>query len=779
MKFRKTISFIMVGGLLFSGGTVAFGQGTNASITMSVERAVSHPGAENTTTDSNLSESQALELAKEYMESFYGENMEKEEFDTQASYRENWQNPEEYTWEIAFSRHSRDSYFHANVTIRDIDEKLMSIRKHSDYRGEAVQIAKYTKEEAEKIAYNFIKDFKPDSMEQLIVGTSPHMRYYDHVNSSGLNPREYHIFYTRQENDIPVVGDGIQIGVNNATGEVTSYSYNWNEKELPAADATISAEEARGMFKEKLDFQLNYISVRDRSEPYGEEIEKVRLTYSPSFNGGSLIDATTGQMIDPVVTTKDKSKTVDISEKQRKQFGKLTSKTEQRTSEMTREEAVSLANQIFEEIYDGQEINIERTSYNSSMNYGQGGNRKTWDIQFGVKDQYRLSGNVAIDALTGEVMRLNLHSWGIRERAMESGEEFTPEVEWEDAYDIAIEVVKTLFPEKLKDLDYEQTYHEQIHYYNDMKIINPEYSFNFERVENHIPYRDNSINVSIDSSTGMLQRVFYRWNDVQLPETQKILDKQDLMDVYMQQSKAELSYSTIRDREANGQDIKLVYVNSPNNSVIHQNIDAHTGMLLDWNGQEVDKEDGEIQDITKKIQGHWAEKELKIMVANGVIDLEKFDVGDKMTKNEIIKMMVKAVGYEMYGGQNLEELKFIDVDSKDDYYNYLQAATMYQFIENEQKIFDGYNTVSRENLAEMLIKMTTLEKAATIEGIYTLPVEDIEAIDKEKIGHIAILHGLEIMKSEGERYNPQEAVTLEEAAVSIYRAFEIFGRQMN
>ncbi|MCC5912035.1 MAG: S-layer homology domain-containing protein [Clostridiaceae bacterium] len=784
MKFKKAISGLMVGGLLLSSAGFAFGEtigeaeGQTAMVI--TERAVPMPYGieEEAITGGNLSEGKALDLAKEYIKGFFGETINEEDgFQTNASYRGDWQNQDQYVWQIGIHRRGRDTYVSYNVTIVDEDASLLEIRKYGDPAEDEPKAAQFTQEEAEEKALAFLKEFNPKIMQDLILDDNyqQYYHYYDQ-SSHGLHPREYGVFYTRQYKGIPVMNQGVQIGVNNATGKVTSYRITWNNETIPEAEANITAEDAKEVFKDDLNYELLYVPVRDRSRGYSEEVEKVRLVYAPNFEGGAWVDAETGKMLTHTTSMEgEEIRQIDVSEREKEAFKKLTAKQRDTSKEMTREEVTKFVEKTLGAIYPDNEATIQRTNYSSSNYYGMGGRRKAWDIQFEIKSDYRIDGSISVDAQTGEVLRFNLHNWRFHEMMMSSTEEFTPEVEWEDAYYTAIETLKQLYPDKLKSLDLQQTYYEQVHHYNDRRIINPEYHFNFRRVENDIPYRDNQINISIDSSNGLLQSVHYRWNEVELPEPKELIEEEEGMDSFMKQSKVELSYVTRYDREKEEQETKLVYVNRPKNSVIHQYIDAHSGELVDFYGQSVEIKDGEVKEINGELEGHWAERELKIMAANGVVDFEKLSLGDKMTKNEIVKMMVSTIGNYYYYGEE-GQLKFTDIDANDEYYEYIDRAVMYRFIDNEEKNFDGYKNISREEFAELLVNMTSLQKAAELQGIYTLPVEDIGEIDEEKLGAVALLYGLDIMKGAGEEYRPKAEVTLEQAAVGIYRAYNIFGR---
>lgn len=551
---------------------------------------------------------------------------------------------------------------------------------------------------------------------------------------------------------------------------------NWREDPLPQSKVSITAAEATEVFKDNLQLALAYLPVMDRSS--GRNMaQEVKLVYSPRYQGGTWVDAATGKMMDYTGIASGKEKTLDVSDKEKADFRKLKSTRKLHTKEISKEEAITLATEAIKKLYGDVPIKIESVNYISNNYNGDGNRRKVWNINFGLRDDVYSNGNLTIDALTEEILQVYNYNWRMREMIGMSGEEFKPAIEWEDAYYKAIEVLKYLYPEKLKSLDLQQIYRESTHYYNDQKVIDPEYYFYFNRKEKDIVFNGNQIDVSIDSSTGNIQRVSLVWNDMKLPEEKDLVEEEEAINLIMQQSEVKLVYNRLPlPGNVEESEMKLVYINSPKNVVQYSYIDAHTGALLDWNGQEVKLKDGKLETVAEALRGHPAEQELNIMASNGVINLQRQGLKDPVTKNEIVKMMVQAMGFRYYSEEQTGELKFTDVNVNDEYYEYLQLAVMYKFIDNEAVTFNGYEPVSKEDFAQMLVKMTPLEKAAAIKNIYTLPVEDAKEVHPDKLGSVALMYGLDILNG-GDLYQPKEAVLLDEVAVAIYRTFRTFGRK--
>ncbi|AKL97139.1 S-layer domain-containing protein [Clostridium aceticum] len=784
MKLKKTLSGFIVGGLLVSHiGFVTAAPQVVAVTEVTAHAAVdaSYGISENTLVSqkANLTEEEALHLAKNYIKQFLSVDIEEEQnFQVNVNYREDWNRNDRYVWEIRYTQQGRNQYLSLQATIEDEDKELVELRKYQDDRGQGNHVAQYTREEAEEKARQFLLSTSQHLLNQLIIEDSgSSMHYYAADSGSGLNPTEYNFYYTRQKDGIPVMHDGIQIGVNSGSGEVTSYRVNWSEKVLPEKKAVIIEEEARDIFKENLNFNLSYLPVRDTSKQYADVVKEVKLVYSPHYEGGVWVDAITGEMVNYSGTPTSEAKKINVSQKDKAAFEKLSSTRKIRNKEMNQEEASTLARDILNKIYGEEDAKIQNVNYSSNIIHGDGNKRKVWNVQFQLKEDPHNNGHIMIDASTEEILQLNYYNWRMREMMLMTEESFQPVLAWEDAYYKAIEVLKQLYPEKLRNLELEQTYQESIHYYNDHKIVNAEYYFNFTRKEKEINYLNNYIQVVVDSATGDIQGIQYRWDDVVLPHPQNLLDKEKALDLFMQQSETKLSYVQLKEaKDQQKNQVKLVYSNTPKSPLIYNYLDAQTGNFLDWSGQEARVKDGKVITIAEKLQDHWGERELKIMAGSGVIDLEKFDLQDEVTRNDIVKMLVKAMGHWYYPTEEIEELEFTDIAAGDEVYQYLQAAVQYKLIDNKREAFRGGDIVSKEEFATMLIKVTPLEKAATAKGIYTLPVEDVDKISPEKLGAVALMYGMDILREEGETYQPNKNVTLDQAAVGIYRTFKLFGR---
>ncbi|ABR50677.1 hypothetical protein Amet_4606 [Alkaliphilus metalliredigens QYMF] len=764
MKVKKALSGVLIAGIIFTSGGVVFAdQQVPAEIALEVG-------------EDKLTEEVAREMTEKYLREFFNIEVD-EENQIRLEYRENWGGAGEHIWNLHLYRNQRDGGLNIDMTINAKTGKLISVNKYEYNHSEDNQVSKYTREEAQQLAEMFLREKHGELLPQLDINPSDDHIYYQ--QNTGLRPTEHRFFYRRQQEGVYVLNDGITVGISSGTGEINSYSYNWSDEELPKKGSVVSKEEAGEVLKNNLKLNLNYIPVRDERNPYEQSLQEIKLAYSPSYEAGSMVDAHTGKSIDLSQMGREEVKKVNMTEEQRNRLNRSVAVKPSREKEMTREEANQLAKETLNKIYD-EETKLISTNYASSGGMGSG-ERKLWEVGFGLGDQNMAQGSMAFDALTGEVAHIHYYNFRMQEGLGSQDEGFEPEVTWEEAYHRAVDILIDIHPDKLRNSETEQTYYESHHYYNGQRMQDERYHFTFSRKENGIPVNMNHISVEFNGATGNLENMYVNWQEATFPKVTDVMDEEEMKVRFLEQTEVQLGYNfipVVADGEESTQKVKLVYINRPKNGSVYFNyIDGKTGQFLNWQGQAMDQVKEGVSHSLEMIKGHWAERELRIMVETGALDLKEKDLEDKMTRNEVLKMMVNARGQGHYWGEE-EPLKFTDISKSDFNYRDIQSAVFHGLIKNEAKPLNGDEFITREELAAMLVNMAKLEKVAQIEGIYTLPFIDVMEISQDRFGHVAIAYGLEILKGGGTTYGPKDEVDIAQVSVGIYRTMEVMGNSV-
>jgi hypothetical protein len=123
--------------------------------------------------------------------------------------------------------------------------------------------------------------------------------------------------------------------------------------------------------------------------------------------------------------------------------------------------------------------------------------------------------------------------------------------------------------------------------------------------------------------------------------------------------------------------------------------------------------------------------------------------------------------------RDMGDLKFTNTKKDDPNYGYLKMAVKYRFIEDKKEAFNFDKNVTREEAAQLIIKLVGYEELAQKSKIFTVDFKDKEEISKDKLGYVAIGKGLGIWGEDGEAFRPKDPATMAEAAVMIYKALGI------
>ncbi|MHB1393926.1 MAG: S-layer homology domain-containing protein [Clostridia bacterium] len=179
-------------------------------------------------------------------------------------------------------------------------------------------------------------------------------------------------------------------------------------------------------------------------------------------------------------------------------------------------------------------------------------------------------------------------------------------------------------------------------------------------------------------------------------------------------------------------DITLEQKQKKNRSM---NIDAFSGKLLNYDGYELDDAQSDFYEI---IKGSPVEKELSILAFQNIIDTGSFKPDREITYMELLRMLVNAKGYHPYMVREQEELLFKNVDKKSENYSYLIEAVRYGIIENKPEELKLDAKVTREQMAEWIVKLLKYEKLAKAKDIFVSSYKDADEISSDLKGHAAI-----------------------------------------
>lgn len=665
-------------------------------------------------------------------------------------------------WNLSWYSYNGNNNVSINAGIDSVTGKLLSVNKYDTTNARAnIQIAKYTEDQCQVTAEALIKKISPDVLkntllvkDQYALMNRGYSTTYDFKYVRLIDGIEY------DENYIDVVYDGV-------TGKLTSYSNSWDDSAVfPPKGNVIDVQTATDTFSKQFKMKLQYIPYRNSKFPT-EQTQGVKLAYVPDLDDTPVIDATTAAAI-KLSNYAGSIKKVDLSAEEKAGFVASYKEISKPAKELDKDSAQKIATDFLAAIMTTP-CAVDYLSYSQNSYNGIQGN-PSWTGQFKVGTDGNMMGSVSIDAVTGQIVNLNNNMYPY------TNDTFTPKISWKEAYNKSIDIIKMLFPDKVKELMTEQMYYDAKSYANGKEVTTPMYNFNFSRIVNGIGYSGNAISITFDAKSGNISSIYFNWDTTtKFPEIKNVISSEDAHKIYMDNTKLALGYVSIDKSEDSSKpdtEIKLAYLPKTNN---YPNmgmpiyLDATSGKLLSYNGEDIISESDDAFD--KTIKGNKYEKELAVLKASGVIDTKDFKLDKAVTKLDMIRAMVmtKTNGNGYYSGQPLPELSFTDIKKDDESYLYLQKAVSLGILKNEAIALNLDKKVTREGIMKYLVDCTPFSKLADSDGIFALTYTDAKDIDPANFGDVAIAKGLKIIDDATiTTFNPKGEVQMDEFAHYLY-----------
>ncbi|WP_060208363.1 S-layer homology domain-containing protein [Sporosarcina koreensis] len=596
---------------------------------------------------------------------------------------------------------------------------------------------KVSKEEAKKIAGNFMKEFLDGKDYQLETNT---FNYYPQQILT--EPIRYSFTFARTENQVSIADQIMQVSVL-GNGEIVSfYKMSPQSTKSTYEDVTQIKDkyEMVKKVKENLSVELNYQVNYD----YQTGDRSVELVYRPTakFHG---IEASTGKWLTANGFTSDipgetKIEKVTVNPLPAKQDG------------ITVEEAKKIAEQFLAIDSDKIKLNIE--SIQEIENYN---GMPVISVQYMYR--YRTGGSgssLEINKSTGEI--INYHNMKDH-LLMKYGEDSKKEnsLSQQEALSQAVKLLKEWVPSYLHN--YAMPVGEP---YVDERVGS--YQFSFPRVVNGIIVNGDQISIGI-ASDGSLNSLNVDYQEMEnWPPSDDVISTEEVKAIFEEALDLNLTYMKHSKNEKENH-YDLVYVPVFNEEP-HGYVNAHTG---EWNNLFNGKDS-----IT--ISHPWAEEELNYLINARVLDIKEgksFNPDAAISKGEALKVIMSSLTYfyrgGYYPGQPNMNQTFDNIDTKHTLYQEIERAVELGILKADSQNFDVDEPVTREELSVWMIRVLGLEQAAKDSSIYKADFEDADKIQSPNIGYVAMANSIGLVKAEQNRFNPDREVTYAELAVSTIR----------
>jgi hypothetical protein len=713
-----------------------------------------------------ISKDKAKEIGVAKLKEYLGIEFDETKFQVRVEFRPSYYNmKDDYVWDINWNSNDALKSTNIRVSLNANSGKVISMGRSVYSKLEPQpSVPTITQEDAKKAAETLMNKVFSENLNELKLMDDSMAR----LMYGGYQASNYSFNYQRYKNDVLLEGDFVRVEIDGADGSVMSFESRLSDNlVLPSTDGIMSKEKAEEAFKKQTEMNLLYLPIRSKYE-YDFQPASIKLVYNIGEKSYGMLDAKTGTVMNGIDPANQQLEVKNLTAEEKATWLKKASEVKPVALEMDSTKAEQIIIEKLKEVY-GETYKTDYLSYEENTNNYETSGRKAWRANFYKEvDGKRVEdgGNIVIDALTAEILTLYRYDGNYR-----YDEEFTPKLTWAEAYTKAIEAIAKYFPSRLKDINTEQrsTIYKQI--INGKQIPQREYYFNFQRVVNNIPYRNDNINIVFDAKTGTLRELRCMWtNNITFPSANGTMTADEAESIFFEKYKPELTYALIQVPQSDGKyvaDYKLVYRLKPLNALyIGEFIDAFTGKMVNYDGQEVIEQSSE---FFNKIKGHKFEKELTILAFQGLIDTNTFELDKTVTKQDFVKMLVDAKGYRPYLLKEAAALKYSNVSSGSSDYRYLQMAVFYGFLDNKEEDFDFTGSVTRGEMAKVLVRLLGYEKIAKASDVFMLPVVDGSKIAKEDLGYFAIAKALEILEVESSRIRPNDNVTMIELATAIYK----------
>ncbi|WP_433595537.1 YcdB/YcdC domain-containing protein [Lysinibacillus xylanilyticus] len=637
-------------------------------------------------------------------------------------------------YDLSFHKVINNKDVYGGFTFKGEDLELENFYYQPVNIADALYPVKYSESEAKKIAQDFLKK---------LPNTANYKLREDNINGNFnfsrplSEPITYSFSYSPTHNGVPLSNQFIDITVL-ANGEVTSMYRNTestSKATFDNLDQKKKESDILAQVRENVSIDLRYMI--DYNYQTGESIAKLVYTPPTSFSGVHAINGQ-WQTMHGFTSQVPKTKAVE----------KLASQPlEPRKKGITLAEVEELAKSFLK--VDSDKVKLQLNSVDEREN-------ENGETIYSVNYMYE-SGNrgygssFEVNKATGEIISY----WDVRREFNEKDGKVEP-ISKEAALAKAIDYLKEWAPSYIHNYSkpIEDTVYDK---------QGEQYNFSFPRIVNGIAVVGDEISVGISadgklSALNVSNRKVDNW-----PSVNKAVPADKAKVTFSKGLKLELQYAK-QDGEDNHH-YDLVYSPVYNGSLFNS-IDATTGEWL----QKVDdsKEKPAISHPT-------AGGELTYLLHQNVLEVKDpahFNADTAVTKGEALKILVKSLtygyDYSPYGKDD-DTQSFNNIDKKHPLYSIVEQAVRMGILQPANQ-FAVDTTLTRQELAEWLVRVLNLESAAKHSDIYKLNFADASSIDKAYAGYIALASAMGLIDAQqNKKFNATEKVTYADLAISTVR----------
>ncbi|MGY3189139.1 YcdB/YcdC domain-containing protein [Lysinibacillus sp. TE18511] len=632
-------------------------------------------------------------------------------------------------YELFFHKTIDGKDIYGGFTFKGDDLELENFHYQPANVADAIYPAKYSKAEAKKVAEDFLKKMPNTANYKL----REDLMYDDFGFSRPISePISYSFTYSPTHNGVPFSDESMHIEVL-ANGEIVGMYRNTESTSKATFDSLEqkkSEADILAQIRENLSVELRYYI--DYS--YGTDEAIAKLVYVPTNFMG--VNALNGQWQTMNGFTSQVPKTKGVE--------KLSAQPlEPRKKNITLAEVEELAQSLLKVDSDKVKLRIESIDEIENEN-GETIYSVNYSYDYGNRG---VGASFEVNKATGELINF----WNISDEALEKDDKVEP-ISKDAALEKALGYVKEWAPSYIHN--YSKPIEEPIYDKN-----SKQYYFSFPRIVNGIAVVGDEISVNIGAD-GKLQGLNVSNHKVDnWPSVNKAVSADKVKAMYSDDAKLNLQYAK-QDGEGNSH-YNLVYSPVYNGSLFNV-VDATTGEWL----HKID-DSKELPAISHPTAGG----ELTYLLRQNVLDVKdpaNFNADTAVTKGEALKILVKSLSWGHDYGRGNDKQSFKNIDKKHPLYGTVEQAVSMGMLQPADQFAEDA-TLTRQELAEWLVRVLDLEKVAKHSDIYKLNFTDAGSIDPAYAGYVALVSAMGLMDAQQNKFNATEKVTYADLAVSTVR----------
>lgn len=652
----------------------------------------------------------------------------------------NYPEDEATRYHLFFNKLQNGKDINGSIGFYGEDSEIESFSYEPISTPDALFPAKVSKEEAKKVATDFVKKFLKDGNYKLDEDNDD----YNYFSKQILTrPISYSFSFNRMNDDVAIADQSVNLTVL-GNGEIVSF-YGSQKTKSPTfeevkkvKDQKEALEKIKGNLTARLQYQVN--------TNYETGKNDVKLVYVPDVLS---MNAVTGEWFN--------GKEFLAEQPTKKEYVKVT-KTALPTKEngITKEEAKKAAEKLLQVKSNKIKLSIQsveevKNSYGQEIfsihymyNYGNSGSGATLEF----------------DKKTGELLQYHNTQNSLLFEIDDTKEDVA--ISEKEAIAQAVKYLKEMVPSYLHEyaMPLEEGYTNE---------TTENYYLTFPRIVNGVMVSGDQISVNIHKDGSLDSLNVIRPQIDKWPALDKIISVKEAEDILSKTLSLKMSYMKENQKKEN-KHYNLIYSPFFNENAFNV-LEANSGKWINQYNMEV----------TPEVSHPTAAEELNYLIKAKVLtvnDPKTFNGDAAVSRGEAIKIMMNSLTY-IYETSNYIESdsmkqSFTNVDPKHVSYQAIERAVEAGILKTDQKIFDINSPVTKEELAVWYIRALGLEQAAKQNNIFKNEFTDSKKVKVENTGYVVLAHSLGLMKAEKNQFNPTKEVTYADLAVSSIRlAYEI------